>query len=260
MSNVEKYEGSNGISKVNNVKGMENVDEADIPRPRVKLNQSNSPLVVDNLAKPGDYSNSVSNEVYGSNVTFQPIMYAKTRVKWLDIDESGWDCRSDDGKTGDKYGNCRQCGYSKWGKKDNGDAMPPACNLVHNFLSIIWKDGEERPDPAIIPFMRTSAKQGVQLINRILYAGQSAWARKYQLKSKHVKSGQYSYYVMVVDNGEPATKEEQAVAESVYNQSAGKKLITDLEDETAEFSDDTTEADRKTSDKDEIDDVFDELD
>lgn len=260
MNELEEYKGK-GVSKVNplaKVKGMENVDDEDIIQPRMKLNQSLSPMVEDELAKPGDYANSLSGTVYGPKIVFQPIIYGKTRIMWKGLEESGWECRSEDGKVGDVYGNCKECKYSKWGNdKERGDSTPPACNLVHNFLAIVREPEDFVGDMIVIPFMRTSTRAGQELINRIKYAGKEAWARCYTLESKHIKN-QYSYYVMKLGGSRPATEEEAKQADQAYQEWANRKIVADMGDESQDFvkKETQTAADQQTAEEN-VDDVFD---
>ena len=245
------------------VLGMEEVDESDIPQPRIKLNQSGSPLVKDEAAKAGEFSHSISEENYGKGIIFQPVIYHKTRIKWPeDPDVEGWECRSYDGKTGDVYGDCKKCAFKEWGKGDNGEPLPPPCNAIHNYLSIIRATATKEGvgEPIIVSFMRTSAREGQQLIQKIKVTGRYAWARKYKLTSKPVTKGKYDYFVMKVDSGEPASNEEVKYCNAIYDQWRGKEIVVDMSDESDEF-DDTTDADKvkektKPEPEETIEDVF----
>jgi len=219
------------------VPGMEQVDDADVRMPRLKLNQDKSPLVKANIARDGDFSNSLSEHVFGKEVIIQPVIYSKTRIKWFEAsaEEVIWECRSYDGKRGDKYGSCYACEFKQWGE------TPPLCNEIHNFLSVIREPKEADKELIMVSFLRTSATAGVNLINKILFAGTVPWARLYKVYSQHVSKGKYDYYIMKVDPGQPSDKQQIEFAEKVYKYWEGKKVDVDYKDESNEFSDKSEE-------------------
>lgn len=227
------------VKKQRVAKGMENFQQKDMKLPRLVLAQSGSKWVKDDEAKQGDYVNSLSDMNYGPKVVIQPVYYTNTRINWNRGTEEGWSCRSLNGITGDTYGNCLKCEYSKWGK----DSEPPACDEIHNFLCFIRAPKEFGGDPLVLSFYRTSSSEGVQLGNKIQYSFAPAWERVYIMTSKVASNKKYEWVVMKVDAGHEATPEFIAEGEVMYDTWAGKQMDVDFDDKGENFADDEDEDD-----------------
>jgi len=214
------------------MRGIEGFDfSEDLIQPRLKINQALSPMVVDGLAKPGTLYNSITNFVYGTSVTLQPIRVLKSRIKWLSREEGGFDCRSKDGVHGDKYGLCVKCEYSKWINQE-----PPVCNPIIGFMGLIrdYDNPEVNNQIIVASFLRTSYREGQQLLSKIIYSQADVFFKKYKLSTKQVKNDKGVFFVLTSDGGVRVTPEEYEDGLAKYT--IAKSLDIDV------IEDDRTEA------------------
>lgn len=136
--------------------GTDNIDNADIIMPRLKLVQG---LTTEKFgAKDGEIINSVTGKNYGKKVKLVPIIHFKTHM--LFTDELGVECRSMDAKVSINGLDCNECGKYKFGD----DHKAPACNTIFNYL--VAEEGELKEalakghslPPLILSFMKTGIR------------------------------------------------------------------------------------------------------
>jgi len=145
-------------------RGLEKADQDDFVVPRIQLAQAMSPelkpsdpMHIPGLAQ-GQMFNTVTREIYGSEIELIPIMFSKSRVFFRDRGEGGGiKCSSPNGINGGVLSaTCEECEFSKWGsrKKDAAD-NGIACTEFKNYpCLVITKDG--RVDLASVS-MKSSA-------------------------------------------------------------------------------------------------------
>ncbi len=128
----------------------------------------------------GDLFNTVTQEIYGSEIKFVPFKYATNRILFHNKKQ---DCTSPEGKvdghlsplvqdptTGEFTGGCEVCEYSQWGTgkpRQDGTEQGYACTQFHNYaVAVIDKDGESY-DLASLSFKNSSQPQAVILNSMI---------------------------------------------------------------------------------------------
>lgn len=221
------------IQQVNigQLEGFENVDlTKDIKYPRVKLMQKMSPELDENEAlRAGMMVNSVTLEQVGAN--FIPLMISKSNIFFVPRDADKWApilqaiptinkedfegelaiCRAMDAKTGDRFGNCATCPYSKFHGKN-----APLCTETINVMVLF--DGDFLP--SIISFSVTSLKHGKNFINLALMKSMregSLFASKYKWTAKKNSNAKGDWYELTVQPiAEKPSEEELAFAREMY--------------------------------------------
>jgi hypothetical protein len=241
MNAITKKESAVAVSS-NEMLGMETGDWGeDIIQPRLKINQAMSPMVVEGEAAPGTLANSITNYVYGKEITIQPIKIFKNRIKWLDREDGGFDCRSTDGRIGDKYGDCMQCEFSKW---TNGE--PPECNAIINALGIVRDNENEEVNGEliIVSFIKTSYGEGRQLVSKILYTGKDVFFRKYKIATKSMKNEKGTFFIIKAGLGINVDPGEYADGLEKFKMMASMDVKVDYQDESVEYGDTLSDADK----------------
>jgi hypothetical protein len=146
--------------------GQDQIDNADVSIPRLKVIQAMSPEAKDELAKEGDLLHSITKEVLvpkGGKTPVIPILYQKEYILWRDRKSGGgimararkvlvtggvvkyaWDQPDTvfedklDGKLAVKYKTAKYIeddGLHLWGSQIPGDAdSGPAATETHNFI------------------------------------------------------------------------------------------------------------------------------
>ena len=205
-------------------RGFENVKKDDLQLPRLKLLQALSPEVEDEKGKAGDIINSLSDENYGTELSFIPILQSYSRVYWASKEKDAEIlCSSNDGivpspaieeppaKT------CEACPNSKF-IEDEG----PVCTEFYNFPVLV--NGKE---PAGLALSRTKISVAKRLISKAMYAGKGLdlFSMKFKLRSKKVTGEKFSYYNFDVVGAGFVTEVEFKAAESFYN-SIRNKFVT----------------------------------
>src|SRR5580692_4302280 len=124
------------------VPGFENMDSSDLAKPRLAICQAMSPQRKKSDPKfipgldEGMFFNTVTNEVYGTEVTVVPLMFFKSRVFFNPLDDGGgMRCQSPDAQVGvgDPGGECAVCPYARFG--EHGEA--PECTNFFNYAALV---------------------------------------------------------------------------------------------------------------------------
>jgi hypothetical protein len=234
--------------------GFEHVDFSEISMPTAKLLQPTSEELNDDSLdfKAGNVIHSLLLEKLPDN--FVPIMFTapskmffvpkndadKARVKELlnltDDDMEGmFICRSIDGRTGTRYGDCNACGLFQF----DGNEKPLCANSI-NVLCLF--EGYEMP--VLQQFTLTSYKHGKKFRDMTLFGSSkqhpNLFDKKYRLAVvKKQESGNTWYEKTVKPNGF-TTEEEKEMARNLYAKFAGKVVFAD-DVETTEKSETETD-------------------
>lgn len=145
--------------------GFENTEQSDIKLPRLSLCQDTSDEGKERDGKyikglkPGQFFNTLTKEIYGTELHILPVYLFKTRVMYNSkVMGSGVRCKSSDflHGEGDPGIECKMCKFSTWGDewkdKDNPKGKPP-CSESWNFPVLIVRNGSVDPsDFCISPF------------------------------------------------------------------------------------------------------------
>lgn len=194
-------------------RGMTPIEQEDRMVPRLKLIQALSPEVTEGIAKDGDLVNSITKENYGTSLDFVPILASKSRILWLPREDGGGiACSAPDGKLGSVNGECMLCNRKAWQGK-----TPPECTGVLNFISLILKKGDERPDLACVGFIKTSYVAGKSLLNILSYKNVDTFTYTYTLSSEKKSNDFGKFNVLHVRDTNNKTAEGiYKIAEAFY--------------------------------------------
>lgn len=227
-------------------RGFENVDLEQITMPRGKLLQSNSPEVSDrdyNL-RAGDIVHTLLMEkvpekfialsIWDSNIMFVPRaedrkLSMKAQLNLTDEDMAGMViCRSNDAKTGDKYGDCKACGLCKFDGNEK-----PWCNSTINVLAVPYEGGALGM-PVVFQFANTSYKHGKKFRDTAFYSslGADLFSRVYKLESVQSQANGNTWYEVKVKPAGIVPDEVKSEVESMYKSFASKQIVVEADEDT----------------------------
>ena len=207
----------------------EEVDQADLIIPRVKLLQTNSPELKEyHDLRAGMLINSLTKEVLPA--TFVPVFYYK---EWMRFNPREKEKRGfmPEHKPGALIWRTRdaqdpriitECAFGPAGKK-------PLAITMLNFFSIFEGDSM----PVIVSFSVTSYKAGKNLLSLAKLRGGAMFSRRYKLSAKEEYNEKGDYYVLRTDPNGDCDAETFKIVENYFNQFAMKRdnLKTHIEDE-----------------------------
>lgn len=182
---------------------MEQVDQSDILIPRLGLCQSLSPqrrkddkAFIEGLQE-GQLFNTVTQEIYGSEVKVIPLFFFKNRIKYFDIEDGGGiDCTSANAIDGGRISpvGCSSCRFSTWGNGATDDEHgndPPECTLYHNFMSFTFHSD---PSPLAISYKATGLKLSKQLLAGVRLTRLPMYAKEYKVTVVEMREGKNLWY------------------------------------------------------------------
>jgi hypothetical protein len=239
------------------VPGFENMDSSDLAKPRLAICQSMSPQRKKSDPKfiagldEGMFFNTVTNEIYGTEVTVVPLMFFKSRVFFNPLDEGGgMRCQSPDSQigVGDPGGECAVCPHSRFG--EHGEA--PECTNFFNYAALVVpkaKGARIGPESLAIVSLKSTGLKVARDWNSKMRLRVDSSTRKqlpmfmgaYKLTSVEQKNDKGTWSTFKVDGaGTIEDKNNAQVAEEAYYSvrdlfTAGK-LKVDLEDLAHETS------------------------
>lgn len=117
------------------------MDSADMLKPKLRLAQGLTPEVAAGEAKPGQWL--LLGAMPMNQVIVVPLAMAKRRAYTVDVKDADGTrvvCESGDSITGvgDPGGVCATCPLAQWSAKDaNGRSKPPPCNLSYEYIVYI---------------------------------------------------------------------------------------------------------------------------
>lgn len=184
--------------------GTENMSQADMEVPRLKLIQGTSKELQEyNDLRPGCFFHTAQEFIFDQPFLAVPIFYDKRYLLWRPLDDGGGIlARSDDAihwsppnvkftvKLDRKDGGqtvswttadtVAQSGLAEWGTQNPDDPnSPPAATLMYNFLFAF----PEHPDlmPAAFTFQRASIKAGRRFITKLRTSRDPIFGRVFQV-------------------------------------------------------------------------------
>jgi hypothetical protein len=189
-------------SQIGHQEGMENVEQGDILIPRLGLCQALSPqkrkshaAYIEGLNE-GDLFNTVTQEIYGKEITIVSLFFFKNRIKYIDIDDGGGiDCISANGIDGGRISpdGCSICKFSTWGNGEKDDEHgndAPLCTLYHNFMAFIPKENS----PIAISYKSTGLKLSKQLLSGVRMTRLPMYAKYWKVTVVDMRSGDNEWF------------------------------------------------------------------
>ena len=241
MSKQIKKKEDTGLTVVDAPTGFEDVEMDDLIIPRLKLLQSLSLGVVSGDGKPGQFQNSVTEEVFDSPVEIVPLSFKKSAV-YL-VPGEGLKCRSDDGITSINNDKCEDCPFGEYWKvfKEN---KPPKCCGTYDYV-VVTKDSitDDIPNVSLFTFMKTGYKLGRKLISMARLGGKYLYSKSYSIGSTPEKGDMGPYQgITIKPSGNLNADELNACAELAKTFTAKAVTTTHpIEDEVAKSSPDEGE-------------------
>jgi hypothetical protein len=191
-------------------RGTESVQTKDLIIPRLDLMQDISPQVQDGEIEAGHWRNSVTEEDWGDEMIFVPIVIDTRYILWRPRHEGGGIlARADDGihwspangewkvKPHKKLNKevvwrtaptVEQSGLHLWGSTDPDDGdSPPAANK----MVVVFGFSPQRPQsPLVVSHQRGSFKVGNKFMSRVKFSGQDAFATQYRLRAERIPNSE----------------------------------------------------------------------
>ncbi len=215
------------IAALHGHEGLENVTREDLVLPRLMICQAMSPQRKKTnpnyiaALTDGDLFNSVTGEIYGSEVQLIPLLFSKSRLYFRDLASGGGIlCQSFNGVDGGSLSpTCEACPNSKF----DGLGKAPVCNLFYNFPSLIL------PSQELIAasFKSTGLKAGKNWLSRMALLKKPAYAGVYQLRVVEQANQKGTFFAPVVSFKRWTTFEELQLAQSQFAALRGKTIRTD---------------------------------
>lgn len=228
-----------------------NLRPEDLEVPRLKLIQAMSKEAQEGAAKPGTIINTLTMDAVDQPLTIVPVLRFYGRFfyrpkqqdkmnAWMDLctgkdmaksfmEAAGTKmdilCRSDDCRTGTRFGACDACPFSQ--------GFPSPCTSLMNFIVVEPTKGHA---PRGLSFYKTSYKAGKRinaLHDEIVGRDKPLYLRSYKMSAKQTTNDLGTFYVWNVVPGEATTPAVVAQAEEVLKQAmeARRVLIAGMEDE-----------------------------
>lgn len=223
-------EANTAVALSTDTRGFEaEISQDDIIIPRAKLLQPLSPELRELDIKAGHVINSLTKEELPAS--FVPIFFYKEFMRFNPRN------KADRG-----YMDTHEPGQLIWKTRDQNDARVVAecgfgANGEHpialttlNFFSLF--DGQ--PVPVIISFTKTSYKAGKTLLSLAKLRGGAMFSRRYKLTVKEENNAKGNYFTLNVTPNGDCDADMLKVAESYFNQFAGRRDAVKAHVEDAE--------------------------
>lgn len=188
--------------EVGNQAGMENVESSDILIPRLGLCQALSPqkrkthaTYIEGLQE-GQLFNTVTQEIYGTELTIVALFFFKNRIKYFDIEDGGGiDCISANGLDGGRISpdGCSICKFSVWGngaKDDEHGNDVPECTLYHNFMGFV----PSANTPLAISYKSTGLKLSKQILSGVRMSNLPMYAKYWKVTVTDMRAGDNEWF------------------------------------------------------------------
>jgi|SRR5579859_91727 len=185
--------------------GLENMSQQDTTLPRLGLCQSLSPQRKKSDPKyiqgleEGQFFNTITKEIYGSEVKLVPLLFYKSRILFGDTDEGGGlKCQAPDNMIGigQPGGTCIKCPLSQF----QPDGAPPDCTQLYNYASLVVRGDEVRPEDIIVFSLKSSGLKIARDWNALIRLRRAdMFAGIYQLKSVEAKKDKYTWFAQTIE-------------------------------------------------------------
>jgi len=199
--------------------GLENVERGDIVLPRLGLCQSGSPqrkrsdpAYIDKLEE-GQFFNTATREVYGSEVQVVPLLFFKNRTMFGETVGGGVMCQSADNIIGRGIpgGECEKCPMQMF-----EDGKRPRCNQFYNFAALIARNHNASTDIVIVALKSSGLKIAKNWLWMMKQRRTHAYAGCYDIHSVEAKNEKGAWYVPVIENAEWVSKDTVEIARQAY--------------------------------------------
>lgn len=247
VAEVKRNEVAQAGSQVG--RGFENVSMEEVTMPRAKLLQSNSPEVSDRdyNFRSGDLIHTLLMEkvpakfiplsIWTSNILFVPRAEDKkpafkALLKLSDEDMQGMViCKAADGKHGDRYGKCANCGKQKFVGNEK-----PICTETINVLSVPYEEDGTLGLPFVVQFSNTSFKHGKKFRDTAFYSsiGGDLFGKVYKFDTIEASGSGNKWFELRVKPAGVVPADLLPRVESMYESFSGKVVVVDEDDDTVE--------------------------
>lgn len=190
---AKKEQTSLAASDDDGLSGFEDFDMEGLVIPRLRLLQPLSEACDDGRGKPGQYENSLTNDIYDSPLELV-LLSAKNGAVYMDTAD-GLVCKSNDGKVSIKGDECKHCPYNEY-YKDWKDGEPaPKCSATIDLVVVPRHTlSGDMPHVMMMSFIKTSYKVGKKLMSMARYSGKKLYAKSYNFESVKQKNDKGTFY------------------------------------------------------------------
>lgn len=171
--------------------GLEDSSSQDFMLPRIAMCNAMSPQRSKTEARyiqgleEGQMFNTLTNEVYGSEIRAILLKMMKQRIKFHLLESGGGiHCQSPNSINGghlSKY--CSECPHSMFQQGEDGSSNPPECFLIYSYPTLLIKDGVVREDMAALSFKSASTKVARQLNTLVRVKNAPIFAGVYKISA-----------------------------------------------------------------------------
>lgn len=217
--------------------GTETMSSEDMVVPRISICQANTPQrkkqdasYIEGLDE-GMIFNTVSGEIYGTELTVVPLFFFRQRLYLGPMEEGGGvRCQSLNGKDGGRLhpSDCATCPHAQF-KNDEEDSRPD-CNLLLCYMCLLPGANQV----AALSLKSTSLKAAKQLNAQIRMSNLDMFARTLKLTSVSMTRQQFQFWGPKLQLGDFVSKELYDAARALFSDLRGKNINLDtkgLDDE-----------------------------
>lgn len=154
------------------------VEATDIVLPALKLLQGQSPEVLEQQGRPGNFWDSLQGIMVVPPVRCVVAWHGKSRFK-PEGKPVGTDmCVSSNTISGTRYGSCKDCDFKEWTADETGKRKPPFCSLDQLFVLLT--------DAGLLAvrFRKKAEKYAKQFVTQRQMSGKNWWAYHCMLRVK----------------------------------------------------------------------------
>lgn len=224
-------------TQVGNQAGTEGMGQNDLIMPRLSIAQSLSPQLkkqnenfIEGLAV-GDMFNTMSGEVYGTEIKVVPLFFFTSFIEFKPISEGGGVI-----KMYQSIVDVPPADLQFTQDAVSGEQVRPKVTEFKNWMSLIIQEGR-KPEPVIISFKSSGLKDCKKWNSFIRMTNLPAYAKVYTVESIHKNKGNLDWEGLKVTPGPFVPEAFFAEAEGYFNslKDAGVKMdTTGLGDEERE--------------------------
>jgi hypothetical protein len=227
--------------------GSSALSAGDLIPPRVKVVQAQSDEVANDLAKAGDFYNTLTGENFGKTLRFIPLAPYMNRLLLVrderrtaindalkvaglppvDATVTGLACRSLDMQVGRGTPGiaCSECPLAAW----SADNTPPLCSETWNIAAMT-----ELGDLIILSFGKSSAKVGKRLFSMLRLTRQAPWRSFYEAKTRQEKGTKGTFFTPEVTKVAETPPDELLRWAHEWSQTLGQSAPIDVTPEGVE--------------------------